>query len=82
MSRAVEQRADKRPQLSDLRESGDIENDADVVMFLHQPDPTIKSLAVPTDVIIEKHRNGPTGTVQTHFLKSNTKFVDPTYTRN
>jgi len=82
MSRAVEQRADKRPQLSDLRESGDIENDADVVMFLHQPDPTIKSLAVPTDIIVEKHRNGPTGTVQTHFLKSNTKFVDPTYTRN
>lgn len=75
LSRAVEQRADKRPQLSDLRESGDIEQDADVVMFLHS-DPAIKSLEVPTELIIEKHRNGPTGSVNINFLRSATKFVN------
>ncbi len=78
LSRAVEQRADKRPQLSDLRESGDIEADADVVMFLHTPDPTIQSLAIPTELIIEKHRNGPTGSVNINFLRSATKFVNLT----
>ena len=78
LSRAVEQRADKRPQLSDLRESGDIEADADVVMFLHMPDPTIQSLAIPTELIIEKHRNGPTGSVNINFLRSTTKFVNIT----
>jgi len=81
MNRAVEQRADKRPQLSDLRESGDIENDADVVMFLHQPDPDVKSLATPTDIIVEKHRSGPTGIVKSLFQKSFTKFVDGTQER-
>jgi replicative DNA helicase len=76
LSRAVEQRADKRPQLSDLRESGDIEADADVVMFLHTPDLNIKSIAVPTELIIDKHRNGPTGSVNINFLRSATKFVN------
>jgi replicative DNA helicase len=72
LSRAVEQRADKHPVLSDLRESGSIEMDADVVAFLYrseQPD-----AANLVDVIVAKHRNGPTGTVQLAFQSELTKF--------
>jgi replicative DNA helicase len=74
LSRAVEQRADKRPQLSDLRESGDIEADADVVMFLYQPEEKNQNHIQPTDVIVAKHRNGPDGDVKTFFFKSCVRF--------
>jgi replicative DNA helicase len=75
LNREVEKRGDKRPQLSDLRESGDIEADADVVMFLHQPDPIPVNGVTSVDLIIAKHRNGPTGTVAVQFKKSVTHFV-------
>lgn len=76
LSRACEQRSDKRPMLSDLRESGAIEQDADVVTFLYRdeyyfPDTEKKNLA---ELIIAKQRNGPTGTVELTFLKQFTKF--------
>lgn len=74
LNREVEKRSDKRPQLSDLRESGDIEADADVVIFLHQSDPDIKSNELPIDLIVAKHRNGPTGTVPVIFNKTITRF--------
>jgi len=72
LSRAVEQRADKHPILSDLRESGSIEMDADVVMFLYRPEDG--DLSNQVEVIVAKHRNGPTGTVQLAFRQSLTKF--------
>lgn len=75
LNRDIERRADKRPQLSDLRESGDIEADADVVIFLHQPDPLAKGDVLPMELIIAKHRNGPTGTVPVNFCKSLTRFT-------
>ncbi len=76
LNRDLEKRADKLPQLSDLRESGDIEADADVVIFLYQPDPEQKSSdTVRTDLIVAKHRNGPTGTIETKFIKTITRFV-------
>jgi len=80
LSRAVEQRTgkDKRPQLSDLRESGSVEQDSDVVLFVfreeyYKPDdPTLKGKAT---IIIAKQRNGPTGDVTLTFLREFTKFV-------
>jgi replicative DNA helicase len=62
LSRAVEQRADKRPQLSDLRESGSLEQDSDIVMFIHRPDALDKDSARQNvaELIVAKHRNGPT----------------------
>lgn len=74
LNRDVEKRASSRPQLSDLRESGDIEADADVVLFLHQPDPQPTAELQPTEIVIAKHRNGPTGAVPSLFRKSTTKF--------
>lgn len=71
MSRAVEQRGTKRPQLADLRESGAIEQDADVVMFLWRPDPE-KNEEVRLD--IQKHRNGPTGEIDLYFNDKRVKF--------
>jgi replicative DNA helicase len=76
LSRAVEQRSDKRPVLSDLRESGSLEQDADIVMFIYRPevyedDTALKNLA---EIIIAKHRNGPTGDVQLVFRKNLAKF--------
>ncbi len=76
LSRAVEQRSDKRPVLSDLRESGSLEQDADIVMFIYRPevyeeDSQFKNLA---EIIIAKHRNGPTGEVQLVFRKNLAKF--------
>ncbi len=78
LSRAVEQRQDKRPQLSDLRESGSIEQDADLVMFLYRDIVYNEATEFPNraDIIIAKHRNGPTGVVSLHFEKSLTKFSD------
>ena len=72
LSRAVEQRADKHPLLSDLRESGSIEMDADVVMFLYHPEDSETSKQV--DIIVAKHRNGPTGKVRLSFQKSLAMF--------
>lgn len=83
LSRAVETRGgDKRPQLSDLRESGNIESDADVVMFLYRPEYyriTVDEDGMPTqglaEIIFAKHRNGSTGTVQLRFIGQFTKFA-------
>ncbi|CAN5511766.1 MAG: replicative DNA helicase [Actinomycetota bacterium] len=77
LSRAVEARHDKRPMLSDLRDSGAIEQDADMVMFLYRdeyynPDSDDKGIA---EVIIGKHRNGPTGKTQLAWLEQYTKFA-------
>ncbi len=73
LSRAVEQRQDRRPMLSDLRESGAIEQDADVVMFIYfNPESEHPNVA---DIILAKHRNGPTGTVKLVFLKEYGKFA-------
>ncbi|MEL6310426.1 MAG: DnaB-like helicase C-terminal domain-containing protein, partial [Chloroflexota bacterium] len=78
LSRAVEQRQDKRPVLSDLRESGSIEQDADIVMFLYRDEVYNEATEFPNqaDVIVAKHRNGPTGVVSLYFEKSLTKFMD------
>ena len=78
LSREVERRPDKRPMLSDLRESGAIEQEADLVMFLYREDYYFKDSKEPgiTEVIIAKQRNGPTGTVKLKFLKEFTKFID------
>jgi replicative DNA helicase len=79
LSRAVEQRHDKRPILSDLRESGSIEQDADLVAFVYRDEyyngeeSESQGLA---EVILAKHRNGPTGTVKLSFLKRYAKFAD------
>ncbi|MFN8188588.1 MAG: replicative DNA helicase [Gaiellales bacterium] len=78
LSRAVEQRHDKRPILSDLRESGSIEQDADLVIFLYRDeyyneDSELQGVA---EVILAKHRNGPTDTVKLSFLKRYAKFAD------
>ena len=104
LNRGVESRADKRPMVSDLRESGAIEQDADIIVFLYRQDYydqlkakqdaeargiSVEPLAaavnthadegadvVPTEVIIAKHRSGPTGTVEVLFQKSATLFLD------
>ena len=81
LNRAPEQRPDRRPQLSDLRESGAIEQDADLVMFLYRPEyyygPTDKdgkSLEGGAELIVAKQRNGPTGTLNLYFHKVYTRF--------
>lgn len=75
LNRDPERRQDKRPQLSDLRESGAIEQDADIVMFIHRDDsdtdPTVKGTA---ELIVAKHRNGPTDSVRLTFLPHLTLF--------
>jgi replicative DNA helicase len=95
LSRAVEQRTSKRPQLSDLRESGSLEQDADIVIFIHRPDegiaggerepiasgssrraPSPRVDAVITEIIVAKHRHGPTGSVELVFFPSRTRFED------
>lgn len=83
LSRAVEARTDKRPQLSDLRESGSIEQDADVVMFLYRPE----VYGIPdeegnpqegvAEIILGKQRNGPTGSVFLHWLGDYGRFEEP-----
>ena len=80
LNRAVEARSDKRPVLADLRESGAIEQDADVVLFVHRPemygiktegDKSVENIA---DIIIGKQRNGPTGDIQLSFIKEFARF--------
>jgi len=78
LSRAPESRSDRRPQLADLRESGALEQDADVVMFIfreeqYDPTPENENLA---ELIIGKQRNGPTGTIKLAFLKQYTRFAN------
>lgn len=84
LSRAVETRGgDKKPQLSDLRESGAIEQDADMVMFIHRPeyyniteDEAGMSTAGVAELIVAKHRNGPVDSVKVRYISQFTKFVD------
>lgn len=74
LSRAVEHRGEKRPQLADLRESGAIEQDADVVMFIYRPDVEVTTPYIQTKLLIAKHRNGPTGEIDLIFHGSRIKF--------
>jgi replicative DNA helicase len=88
LSRAVEWRASHKPQLSDLRESGSIEQDADVVLFIYRDDyyftreewesqyPDKDYPAGIADIIVAKHRNGPTGEVKLHFVPKSAKFAE------
>ena len=78
LSRAVEQRTPQRPRLSDLRESGSLEQDADVVLFIYRedkyrPDPTNQGIA---EILIAKHRNGPVGSVKLYFNERTVSFTD------
>ncbi|NQY74361.1 MAG: replicative DNA helicase [Candidatus Margulisbacteria bacterium] len=88
LSRSLEQRSDKRPQLSDLRETGEIEQTSDIVMFLHRDDyfetaeiqSPIKNYS-EVEVIISKHRNGPTGKVNLIYRRDVSCFVDAEMTK-
>jgi replicative DNA helicase len=76
LSRAVEQRADKRPMLSDLRDSGAIEQDGDVIMFIYRDSQYNEACDNPnaTELIVAKHRKGPTGTVELYWKRELTQF--------
>jgi replicative DNA helicase len=76
LSRAIEQRADKEPQLSDLRESGSLEQDADIVMFIHRPEMYEKDTLKQNlaQIKVSKHRNGPIGTIELIFRHKLAKF--------
>jgi replicative DNA helicase len=80
LSRGIEQRQDRRPVMSDLRESGALEQDADVVMFLYREEAANPEAKMNdkgfADVIVSKHRSGPTGDVRLLFNKAYTQFVD------
>lgn len=75
LSRAVEHRGEKRPQLADLRESGAIEQDADVVMFIYRPDAEISNV-MQTKLLIAKHRNGPMGEIDLLFRGDRIRFYN------
>jgi len=77
LSRAVESRNEKRPQLSDLRDSGAIEQDADLVVLLYRSgyyESAPEGDDTSADIIIAKHRNGPTGTIRLTFIKEHASF--------
>lgn len=76
LSRAVEHRDEKKPQLSDLRESGSIEQDADVVMFIYRPETEVQTPQIPAKLLIAKHRNGATGEVDVMFWGSRMRFMN------
>ena len=87
LSRAVEQRTDKRPQLADLRESGSIEQDADIVLFIYREEyylergteddrTRLADVAGKAELLIAKNRHGPTGTIHVHFDGPTTRFYD------
>ena len=78
LNRGPEQRTDKKPMMSDLRESGSLEQDADVVILLHREDAYEKESprAGEADLIVAKHRNGPTDTVTVAFQGHYSRFVD------
>ena len=78
LSRAVETRADHRPMLSDLRESGSIEQDADIVMFIYRDDKYDENSEKKgiAEIILAKHRNGPVGSVNLRFFERNARFAD------
>lgn len=78
LNRSLEQRNDKRPQMSDLRESGSLEQDADIVIFLYRDDYYNKDSEEKniTEAIVAKHRNGPIGTAKMYFSKDTTRFYD------
>ena len=84
LSRAPEQRADHRPMLSDLRESGSIEQDADLVMFLYRDEYYNKETEEKNvaECIVAKQRNGPVGTVKLAFLGQLSKFGNLDITQN
>jgi replicative DNA helicase len=78
LSRAVESRADHRPLLSDLRESGSIEQDADIVMFIYRDevyDPNTEKKGI-AEIIVSKHRNGPVGSINLRFFERTARFAD------
>lgn len=75
LSRAVEHRGEKKPQLADLRESGAIEQDADVVMFLYRPETEITPI-IQTKLLIAKHRNGPMGEIDLNFRGDRIRFYN------
>ncbi len=78
LNRGPEQRTDKKPMMSDLRESGAIEQDADIVMLLHREDQYERESprAGEADIIVAKHRNGPTSVVTVAFQGHYSRFVD------
>ena len=81
LSRSVESREEKRPMMSDLRESGSIEQDADIVMFLYREDYYNKEARTEdnnsiSELIIGKHRSGPTGTIELLFKKNTSTFLN------